>query len=485
MNQAASNQVEICPAGMNPAARYPVGILSAGMKPVPPRQVLVVDDDAAMRAALEISFLRHGWRVETAGGATEAMVKFRRGQHPLIVTDIRMPDGDGFGVMREARALAPRTAVILLTAFASVPDAVTAMRNGACDYLVKPVSFEQLEHAAQQILGRAQAVAAEHGPLVGHSAALLRAVDRARQVAGTDADLLIQAESGTGKELLARMIHRLSPRRDRPFIAVNCAAFPEALLESELFGYAKGAFTGAAGAKPGKFELANGGTLLLDEVGELPLPLQPKLLRALQEREFDRLGDTRVVKVDIRVIATTNRCLEALVKEGGFRADLYYRLNVIPLSLPPLRERPEDITELAEYFVGLYAPPKALPLLSAEFLARLQQHSWPGNVRELANMMRRAVALSGCEIGVEILEPSELSSPGLEAGPRTPTQAGDGLRPGVSLECMEKRLLEVTLDATGGNRSRAAAMLGVSLRTVRNKIREYGLPPRRSYVHIQ
>jgi DNA-binding NtrC family response regulator len=483
MNQAASNQAETSPAKMNPAALHPVGTLSAGMKPIPPRQVLVVEDDDAMRAALEISFLRHGWRVETAAGATEAMAKFRRGQHPLIVTDIRMPDGDGFGVMREARALAPRTAVILLTAFGSVPDAVTAMRNGACDYLVKPVSFEQLEHAAQQILGRTRAEESESGPLVGCSPAFLRAVDRARQVAGIDADILIQAESGTGKELLARMIHRLSPRRDRPFIAVNCAAFPEALLESELFGYAKGAFTGAAGAKPGKFELANGGTLLLDEVGELPLPLQPKLLRALQE--FDRLGDTRVVKVDIRVIATTNRPLEAMVKEGGFRADLYYRLNVIPLSLPPLRERLEDVAELAEYFAGLYAPAGAKPGMSAEFLARLLHHTWPGNVRELANLMRRAVALSGGEIGVEILEPCELSSLPLPASAVTPTQVGDGLRPGVSLECMEKRLLEVTLDATGGNRSRAAAMLGVSLRTVRNKIREYGLPPRRSYGHIQ
>jgi DNA-binding NtrC family response regulator len=477
------NQAEITQAAISSTPLNHVGILSAGMKPVPPRQVLVVDDDPGMRAALEISFLRHGWRVETAAGAAEAMVKFKRGQHPLIVTDIRMPDGDGFGVMREARALAPRTAVILLTAFGSVPDAVTAMRNGACDYLVKPVAFEQLEHAAQQILGRAQAAESEHGPLVGHSPALLRAVDRARQVAGVDADILIKAESGTGKELLARMIHRLSSRRDHPFIAVNCAAFPETLLESELFGYAKGAFTGAGSAKPGKFELAQGGTLLLDEVGELPLLLQPKLLRALQEREFDRLGDTRVVKVDIRVIATTNRPLEAMVKEGSFRADLFYRLNVIPLSLPGLRERPEDIAELAEYFVGLYSPPGPSPTMTAEFLARLQQHSWPGNVRELANMMRRAVALSGSEIGVEVLEPCELSPPLREARVEACIEADGGLRPGVSLECMEKRLLEMTLDATGGNRSRAAGMLGVSLRTVRNKIREYGLPPRRSYVH--
>ena len=482
MNQAATNQAETGQAGMNPAVLHPA-VLSVSIKPAAPREVLVVEDDAGMRTALEISFLRHGWRVDTANGASDAMMKFRRAKHALIVTDIRMPDGDGFGVMREARALAPRTAVILLTAFGSVPDAVTAMRNGACDYLVKPVSFEQLEHAAQEILARSQVADCEPGQLVGHSPALLRTLDRVRQVAGIDADILIQAESGTGKELLARMIHRLSPRRDHPFIAVNCAAFPETLLESELFGYAKGAFTGATSAKPGKFELAHGGTLLLDEVGELPLLLQPKLLRALQEREFDRLGDTRLVKVDIRVIATTNRPLETMVKDGSFRADLYYRLNVIPLSLPALRERPEDLAELAAHFVAVYAPPGAAPAMTPAFLDHLVQRSWPGNVRELANLMRRAVALSGGDIGVEVLEPGELSALPFVAKTEALAPPGDGLRPGVSLECVQKRLLELTLDATGGNRSRAAEMLGVSLRTVRNKIREYGLPPRRSYVH--
>jgi DNA-binding NtrC family response regulator len=387
-------------------------------------------------------------------------------------------------VLREARALVPRPAVILLTAFGSVPDAVTAMKNGACDYLVKPVAFEQLERAAGLILARTSNTESTTSPLVGHSPALLRAVERARQVAGTDADILIQAESGTGKELLARMIHRLSPRRDRPFVAVNCAAFPETLLESELFGHARGAFTGAVTAKPGKFELANGGTLLLDEVGEMPLVLQPKLLRALQEREFDRLGDTRAIRVDIRVIATTNRPLEAMIQAGSFRADLYYRLNVIPLSLPALRERPGDVVELAEHFIRTYAAARTAPGMTAEFLARLQQHAWPGNVRELANLMRRAVALSEGEIGVEVLEPSELAASQFTPAAEAAASEASELRPGVSLECMEKRLLEMTLDATGGNRSQAAEMLGVSLRTVRNKIREYGLPPRRSYAPI-
>ena len=445
------------------------------------KQVLVVDDEAGMRTALMASFARRGWRVEAAAGAGEALAHFRRARHELVVTDIRMPDGDGFAVMRQVQALAPETAVILLTAFGSVPDAVAAMRSGACDYLVKPVIFEQLERAAARILDRVCVIKAgsseEKGGSIGHSPALLRALQRARQAAASDADVLIQAESGTGKELLARMIHNLSPRRDRPFVAVNCAAFPETLLESELFGHVKGAFTGALAAKPGKFEQAHGGTLLLDEIGEMPLGLQPKLLRALQEREFDRLGDTHPIKVDIRVIATTNRSLETMVKERTFRPDLYYRLNVIPLTLPPLRERREDIAELAEHFARLYAPVARVPRITPDFLALLEQHSWPGNVRELANLMRRAVALSSGDIGVEVLEGSEIPAGdvAIAAGEH------DHLRPGLSLENMERRLLKMTLDATGGNRSRAAEMLGVSLRTVRNKIHGFGLPPKQSY----
>ena len=442
-------------------------------------RVLVVDDDAGMRSALEARFLRRGWRVETACHATEAMEKFRRGLHPLIVTDIRMPGDDGFFVMREARSLAPHTAVILLTAYGSVPDAVMAMKDGACDYLVKPVGFEQLEAAAERILAQSRSQAGALKELGGRSPVWLRALERARQAAASDADILIEAESGTGKELVARMIHRLSPRRDRAFVAVNCAAFPESLLESELFGHAKGAFTGAAQAKAGKFELADGGTLLLDEIGEMPLTLQPKLLRALQEREFDRLGDTRRVHVDLRVIATTNCALVQMVREGKFRADLYYRLNVIPLNLPPLRERPGDISELAEFFARLYAPAGKTLRLTSEFLAQLEGHSWPGNVRELANCVRRVVALSSSsEIGPGALEGAEWA----EAAPVT-SQAISSLRPGVSLGEMERRLVEITLAATGGNRSRAAELLGVSLRTVRNKVRSYGLPSWSSYVH--
>ena len=439
-------------------------------------RVLVVDDDAGMRAALEARFLRRGWQVETASYAGEAIEKFRRGKHALVVTDIRMPGEDGFAVMRAARALAPHTGVILLTAFASVPEAVAAMKDGACDYLVKPVCFAQLEQAADRILRQAGTQAEAAKDLCGHAPAWLSAIERARQAAASDADVLIEAESGTGKELVARLIHRLSPRRERAFVAVNCAAFPETLLESELFGHAKGAFTGALHAKPGKFELADGGTLLLDEVGEMPLGLQPKLLRVLQEREFDRLGDTRSVRVDLRVISTTNRSLAEMVREGKFRPDLYYRLNVVPLSLPPLRERRDDIRELAEYFLRLYARPGSSLRLTPEFLQTLAGHSWPGNVRELANCVRRAIALAtGPEIGLGALDgpiPAELA-------PTSPPASC--LRPGLSLGDMERKLVEITLEATGGNRSRAAELLGVSLRTVRNKVRSYGLPSSSSY----
>jgi DNA-binding NtrC family response regulator len=378
-------------------------------------------------------------------------------------------------VLRQVRACDPQAAVILLTAYGSIPGAVEAMKDGACDYLVKPVAFEQIEQTAWQILSRGRDAGQTNCEIIGNSLVLRRALERARQVAACDADILIQAESGTGKELLARMIHDLSQRRDRALVAVNCAAFPENLLESELFGHVKGAFTGALMAKPGKFELADGGTLLLDEVGEMPLPLQPKLLRALQEREIDRLGSSHPVKVDIRVIATTNRPLEAMVREGTFRGDLYYRLNVIPLSLPALRDRAEDIPLLAEHFSRLYSNGRPAPRMKTEFLARLREHIWPGNVRELANLMRRAAALCPHEIGLEILEPCELQS-------AASSDDREQLRPGVSLEAAERRLLEMTLDATGGNRSRAAEMLGVSLRTVRNKIRDYGLPPKRNYL---
>ena len=439
-------------------------------------QVLVVDDEAAMRAALEANFRRQGWKVTTAGGASEALERFRLAPCPLVVTDMRMPDGDGLRVMQEVRALAPETAVIFLTAFANVPEAVKAMREGACDYLIKPISFEQLRESAARVLtsrvGKSPKL--NQGDFIGSSAVTQRLIERARQVARTDADILMEAESGTGKELLARLVHHASPRSQRPFVAVNCAGFPDTLLESELFGHVRGAFTGALTTKAGKFELANFGTLLLDEIGEMPLSLQPKLLRVLQEREIDRLGDTRPLPIDVRVIATTNRPLTAMVAEGKFRADLFFRLNVIPLTLPPLRERTEDIPELVAHFLRKYAPASRSNVVrfSPDLLERLQTYDWPGNVRELENFVRRVLVLApGPVVGLELLP---------EAGFQSEEPAAAGIAPGLTLRELERTLLEKTLDATGGNRTRAADMLGVSLRTVRNKIREFGLPPKSS-----
>ncbi|MGD0797066.1 MAG: sigma-54 dependent transcriptional regulator [Acidobacteriaceae bacterium] len=463
-----------------------------------PTSVLVVDDEPGIRMALRANFLRHGWRVETAGSVRDAIRNLEGKEFDLVVTDIRMPDGTGMEVMQQARTLAPGTAVILLTAYGSVPDAVSAMRDGALDYLTKPISFEQLQATAAQVMHRAKKMApavetaptaevASVGDIVGRSPLLLRAIQRARAAASTGADVLIEAESGTGKELLARFIHDSSDRRHKPFVALNCAAVPEALLESELFGHGRGAFTGAVAAKVGKFELADGGTILLDEIGEMPLHLQPKLLRALQEREFERLGESRAIRVDIRVIATTNVSLAAMVERGQFRGDLYYRLNVIPLTLPPLRDRREDISILAQHFAAKYAAKSRSmpPRLHAEFLERLEAQSWPGNVRELANFMRRVLTLSETpEIDASCFE-MEFQGTARPFVVHGHAQTGAGVisisaaAAGTPIRQVERLHLEKTLALTDGNRTHAAEMLGISLRTLRNKIREYGLPPRR------
>lgn len=466
-------------------ARLPIASTTTSATP---RRVLVVDDDAGMRAALEVGFRQRGWQVGMACSVTEAVAQFRQAPAEVVVTDMRMPAGDGLCVFQELRQFAPKVPVILLTAYGSVPGAVAAMKQGICEYLTKPVDFEQLEFAAARAVASLGERSAEAAPgpasgFIGQSPRWLQALTRARQVAASTADVLIQAESGAGKELLAHMIHELSPRRTRPFVAVNCAALPETLLESELFGHTRGAFTGAVAPRAGKFELAHRGTLLLDEVGEMPLALQPKLLRALQEREFERLGDNRSVQVDIRVIATTHRSLKAMVNAGQFRADLYYRLNVIPLTLPPLRERPEDIVMLARHFARQYAPGGREPFMEREFIAALERHSWPGNVRELENLIRRGVALSPERIGIDVLDPAEFAPSNTRLADDSDVAAPSAAltAPGTSLEALERRLLENTLAATGGNRSRAAAMLGVSLRTVRNKIHAYGLPPHDCY----
>jgi DNA-binding NtrC family response regulator len=434
-------------------------------------EVLIVDDEAAMRMALEVNFRRRGWEVHTARGVGDALAKFRTTKCTVVVTDMRMPDGDGMAVMQGVRDLIPGTPVIFLTAYGSVPDAVQAIRDGACDYLQKPVSFDELEATVQRFLGSRGDI--PHGSEfegIGESEAFRSVVTRAQRVARTEADILIEAESGTGKELLARMIHRASPRAKGQFVAVNCSAFPDNLLESELFGHVRGAFTGAANTKAGKFELADGGTLLLDEIGEMPVALQPKLLRVLQEREVDRLGDTRTLPVNVRVIATTNRSLRDHVAAGQFRADLYYRLNVVPLTIPPLRERREDIAPLAAFFLKKHEP-KDRPgtyQISPELFAQMEVYDWPGNARELENFVRRGLALStGTRLMPQVMEATSGSPNG---------ENDDAVMPGVTLQAMERQLLQNTLHATGGNRTRAAELMGVSLRTVRNKIREYGLP---------
>lgn len=437
--------------------------------------VLIVDDEAPMRAALEANFRHRGWSVQTASGVDDALVKFHLSPSSLVITDMRMPDGDGLQVMQRVRDFLPETHVILLTAYGSVPGAVQAIQEGAFDYLQKPVSFEQLEAAVQRLIpssANEQTETLQPGGL-GDSPEFRSLISRALRVAQTDADVLIEAESGTGKELLARFIHRHSNRVNKPFIPVNCSAFPENLLESELFGHVRGAFTGANNAKPGKFELATGGILLLDEIGEMPLSLQPKLLRVLQEREVDRLGDTHTTSIDVRVIATTNRSLRAQVDAGQFRADLYYRLHVVPMALPPLRARRDDILPLAEHFLRKHEPKSQAGLfrISPELAQQLVAYHWPGNIRELENLIRRRLALAnGTILG---LQPLDFDAPSTKCELKSPT-----LYSGLKLHEVERQLLEETLEATGGNRTRAAELMGVSLRTVRNKIREYGLPAR-------
>ena len=446
--------------------------------------VMVVDDEPGIRTALRANFLRHGWQVETASSVREAVSRVEGRAFDLVVTDIRMQDGTGMDVMRSTRLLSPGTAVILLTAYGSVPDAVSAMRDGALDYLTKPISFDQLQATATKVMHRARQMPTDDqalvGGIIGRSPLLHRAIQRARAAASTSADVLIEAESGTGKELLARFIHNSSDRSRKPFVAVNCAAVPESLLESELFGHGRGAFTGAVASKPGKFELADGGTLLLDEIGEMPLHLQPKLLRALQEREFERLGEARSVHVDIRVIATTNVSLSSMVERGQFRGDLYYRLNVIPLSLPPLRDRREDIPLLALYFAEKHAAQaqSRVPRLHAEFLDRLEAQAWPGNVRELANFMRRVVTLSATQdIDAGCFD---MEFQGTMQATRTSPMHSVPASAGTPIRQVERQHVESTLALTDGNRTHAAEMLGISLRTLRNRIREYGLPPRRT-----
>jgi len=433
------------------------------------QEILVVDDEPQMLIAIHETLRRQGYAITTAGSAREALCRLREKYFHLVVTDMRMPEMTGLDLLKKVKGSTPQTPVVLLTAYGTIQSAVDAMKQGAYDYLLKPFSSEALESVVRRALGSlAERDTGTSYEIVTQDPAFSRVLDRARHAAASTATVLIEAESGTGKELLARMIHLGSPRASAPFIAVNCAALPENLLESELFGFERGAFTGASVSKPGKFELAHRGTLLLDEIGEMAPLLQAKLLRVLQEREVDRIGGREPVRIDVRVIATTNRDLALLVRDGGFREDLYYRLNVIRLNIPPLRQRSGDIPLLADFFCGRYAKAFGRPGVkcSASALEALSRQPWPGNVRELENAIQRAVALSGGTV----IGPDDLLAVGSVTPPTDVVPAA-----GTTVRDMERQLIQRTLENTGGNRTQAARLLGISLRTLRNKLNEFGL----------
>jgi two-component system response regulator FlrC len=423
--------------------------------------ILVVDDEPLVLKALARALARSGAPVVTAAGGQEALEKFRRLGQAVIFADVRMPDMDGLALLETIKRDAPDTPVVLVTGFDAEGLRADARAAGAAEVLAKPVTHAELARLLETLLGLG-ATDARHVVLTAHPA-MERVLALARRVAQTDATVLIEGETGTGKELLARFVHRHSARAGGPFVAVNCAALPETLIESELFGHEKGAFTGALGRRTGCFEAASGGTLLLDEIGELPLGLQAKLLRALQEGEIVRVGATRPVPVDVRVIAVTNKDLRAEVARHRFRPDLFYRLDVVSLKPPALRDRPGDIPVLARHFVLKYAALHGCPAerFSSAALERLLAHGWPGNVRELENTVQRAVILAG---GAEV----DADAVVLAAAPAGPLDTG-----GRTMTELQRDIVFSTLERLGGNRTHAARALGVSARTIRNHLRRH------------
>lgn len=468
------------------------------MSKSPPR-ILIIDDEESIRFAFARYFKARGHAVETAATAGEGLAVFARTDPDIVFLDVRLPDGSGLDVLEKLRAEDARTAVIVMTAYGSLETVTRAIRGKAFDYLVKPIDLDRAgELVAEAVASRdvqAAAVAAgpasrsDSGPLIGSSAAMQEVYKRIGLVAQSDAAVLIRGDTGTGKELVARVIHEHSSRRGRPFITVNCGALPDNLVESELFGYVRGAFTGADGEKPGRFELADGGTLFLDEIGELPLAAQVKLLRFLDEQIVERLGSVRPVRLDVRILAATNRDLGKAIEAGQFRDDLYYRLAVIHIELPPLARRVDDIMPLARHFLaerfGADAPP-----ISESAAAVLLSHHWPGNVRELRNAMAHAAVVSA---GGPVL-PSHLpETVGRGAAAGQDELAGmlakfvgglvsemDGGRRAVPLyksavEALERELIGVALARSGGNQTAAADFLGLHRNTLRNKLRELGI----------
>lgn len=417
-------------------------------------KILIVDDDPQMRIALSEALTRLGYSADTSCDGQEAIKRLSSANYALVITDMKMPRMDGLSFLREARKRW-NLPVLVITGFGTVENAVEAMKEGATDYLMKPFSFETLGKAIESIISIHQ----EH-EIITEDPEMKRILTLAGNLAGSEITVLITGESGTGKELIARFIHRVSKRRERPFVAVNCAAIPDNLLESELFGYEKGAFTGATERKAGKFELASGGTILLDEIGEMPMTLQAKLLRVLQEREIDRIGGKRPVPIDVRVIATTNRDLQKECLEGRFREDLYYRLNVFPIRIPPLRERKGDIPALALHFVKKFSSlsGKRIKGLTDQAIEILRERQWRGNVRELENVIQRATVIASGDM----IRPEDLMFDNMD-NPQVP---------GMIRE-MEKDLILRTLKEVQGNKTKAAKILGVSVRTIRNKLNEY------------
>jgi two-component system, NtrC family, response regulator AtoC len=465
------------------------------------KRVLVADDELNMRRVLEAILRREGYDVITAANGEEALGGMRNGVH-TVITDLKMPGLDGMGLLKKLSADYPDVPVVMITAHGSVESAVEAVKLGAFDYLEKPFEQEQIRQVVAKAINTYSLARRDARPeepsgrgrfrLVGQAPAIRQIYAVVEKVANTPSTALITGESGTGKELIARALHENSARHAGPFIKINCAAIPKTLMESELFGYDKGAFTGAVGAKPGRFELAHGGTLFLDEIGEIPVEMQVKLLRVLQESEFERVGGIKTIKVDVRLVAATNRDLLAEVAAGAFREDLFYRLNVVPIHIPPLRERREDIPLLADHFIAKFNDrlKKQIAAIAPEAVERLVAYHWPGNIRELENLMERTVLFcEGPEILVSDLPPEVVGAavtssaavpipvagaPGDEAGKAA---APESLKEAVRLETerVERELIQKALDATGGNVTQAARKLKISRKSLQTKMKELGL----------
>jgi DNA-binding NtrC family response regulator len=452
--------------------------------------ILLVEDKDSLREMLRLTLENAGYTVNEAADARAAAQEINRQPHKLILTDLRMPYGSGLDVLRAARAADPDVPVVVMTAFGSIDEAVQAMKDGAHDFLQKPVdsnhllliverALEQLRLRTENILLREEWSKRYGFPrIIGESGVLKSAVASVQRVAQTEANVLLLGESGTGKELFARAVHHLSPRQAGPFVAINCAAIPESLIENELFGHEKGSFTGAGDRRLGKFELANGGTIFLDEIGELPLAVQGKLLRAIEERMIDRIGGRAPVPVDVRVVAATNRNLKANAESGEFRSDLYFRLAVFPLEIPPLRERGNDVVLLAEHFAAKLGKElrRRPATLSPAAMEAIRRYPWPGNIRELENALERACILA---------DTTTLEAADLGLAPRDEEKAaaeGDfnlsgslGEAADRAVRAVEMAKIRQALFDSEGNRARAAESLGVSYKTLLTKVKEYGL----------